>query len=120
MLKPIAKLPHGVVGFTAKGRVTAQDYESILIPAMESALKTRKKLRCLYHLGPDFSDFSAGALWEDATLGLRTRNVWEKIAIISDVGWIRTAVNAFRFALPGQIRVFSNQQLADAKAWIAD
>jgi hypothetical protein len=43
---------------------------------------------------------------------------WEKIAVVSDIDWIRFAGNAFRFAMPAHMKVFSNRQLAAARAWI--
>lgn len=119
MLKPIPKLPRGTIGFTATDQVTAKDYESVLMPAVEAALKKRKKIRFLYHLGPKFSGFSAGAMWDDAKIGLGHIGSWERIAVVTDVDWIRLAIRAFAFALPGEIKVFPNRQLAAAKRWLA-
>ena len=35
MIEKIPHLPDNVLGFTAKGTVTVNDYESIIIPAVE-------------------------------------------------------------------------------------
>ena len=43
MLEPITGLPDNALGFTAVGDVTAEDYETILIPAVEEKLKTEEK-----------------------------------------------------------------------------
>jgi hypothetical protein len=45
-----------------KERSLPQVYASVLIPAVESALKKRNEIRFLYHLGPDFSGFNARAI----------------------------------------------------------
>ena len=37
MLSLIEDLPAGVVGIEAGGKVTAEDYEQVLIPAVEAA-----------------------------------------------------------------------------------
>ncbi len=118
MLKQIPKLPRGTIGFSASGQVTAKDYATVLMPAVEAALKKRKKIRFLYHLGPKFTGFSAAAMWEDAKVGLSHIGAWERIAVVTDVDWIRLAVLAFGFALPGAIKVFPNRQLAAAKRWL--
>jgi hypothetical protein len=118
MLRKIAKLPASVVAFKARGTVSAEDYESQLVPAVEAALKRHKKIRFLYHLGPAFSSFSFGALWDDARVGFGHLGAWERIAVVTDVEWIRLALHTFSFVMPGRIRVFPNRQLAAAKRWI--
>jgi hypothetical protein len=41
MMNLLADLPDNVVGTSASGEVDAKDYETVLMPAIESALKTR-------------------------------------------------------------------------------
>jgi hypothetical protein len=36
MVEKIPDLPDNVLGFTAKGTVTASDYESVIIPAVDN------------------------------------------------------------------------------------
>lgn len=120
MIERIAELPENVLGFTAKGTVTAADYETVLVPAVEASLAQRPRVRLLYHLGSEFSGFEAGALWDDAKVGLRHLGAWERIALVTDVEWIRIATKALGFAMPGQVRVFSDGELAAAKAWLSE
>jgi len=118
MIELMPDLPDNVAGFTATGEVSADDYESVLVPAIEAKLKERDKIRLLYYLGPDFTGINAGAMWDDARVGLRHITAWEKIAVVTDVDWIRGAVKFFGFAMPGKVRVFTNGQLSEAKEWI--
>jgi hypothetical protein len=119
MIELLPNLPSEVVGFIASGRVTANDYESVVFPAIESKLKESGKVRILYHIGPKFSGFTAGAMWDDAKVGLAHLRAWEKIAIVTDVDWIRGAVGIFRFLIPCPVKMFSNSEFAEAKVWIA-
>jgi hypothetical protein len=119
MITLLSNLPDHVVGFIASGQVTATDYESVVIPAIESKLKKHGKVSILYHIGPAFSGFTAGAMWDDAKLGITHLKAWEKIAVVTDVDWIAGAVGIFSFAIPCQVKVFSNSQLADAAGWIS-
>jgi len=119
MLEPIPGLPDNVLGFTAKGRVTADDYESVIIPAVEALFARYGKIRFLYHLGEEFSGIDAAAAWDDAKLGLAHLGGWERMAVVSDVEWIRAAVRIFGLALPGHVRVFHDRELAEATAWIS-
>jgi SpoIIAA-like len=119
MIETVAGLPDNVIAFSAKGRVTKQDYDEVLTPAIEAALKTHAKLRCYYELGTQFSGMEAGAAWEDFKLGIGHLTRWEKVAVVTDVDWIRHTVNAFRFLMPGEMRVFPTGRAAEAKAWVA-
>lgn len=120
MVEPIPDLPDGVLGFTAKGTVTAQDYESIIVPAVEAMAERQGGIRFLYHLGEDFDGFEAGAVWDDAKLGLAHYTGWKKMALVSDVEWIRGAVRLVGLAIPGHVRVFHNAELDAARRWVAE
>ena len=118
MVEEIPGLPDNVLGFSAKGTVTADDYESIIIPAVERLFARRGKARFLYHLGEAFTGFEAAAVWDDARLGLKHLTGWEKMAVVSDVEWIRAAIKVFGLAIPGHVRVFHNADLEAAREWI--
>ena len=118
MIKLIPKLPAHVVGFIVSEQLTATDYETVLIPKVEFVLKQHNKVRILCHLGPAFTGFSAGAIWDDAKFGLGNFNSWEKIAIVTDKKWIKLAYDIFEFAIPCPLNVFSNEQYAEAESWI--
>ena len=120
MVERIPDLPDNVLGFSATGTVSAKDYESVIIPAVEALFARQIEARFLYHLGEQFSGFEAAAMWDDAKLGLKHLSGWERVAVVSDVEWIRAAVKIFRLAIPGQVRVFHNRELADARRWIAE
>jgi hypothetical protein len=120
MIEEIPDLPDNVIGFTAKGTVTAKDYESVIIPVVESFFSEGSKVRFLYHLGEDFTGFEAAAVWDDTKLGLKHLAGWERLAVVTDVEWIRAAIKVFGFAIPGHVRVFHNRELAEATRWIAE
>jgi hypothetical protein len=119
MVEKIPDLADNVLGFTAKGKVTANDYESVIIPAVEGLFSRQGKVRFLYHLGEDFTGFEAAAVWDDMKLGLKHLAGWEKVALVSDVEWIRAAVKVFGLAIPGEVRVFSNREFTEATRWVS-
>jgi hypothetical protein len=120
MVEMIPDLPDDVLGFTAKGKVTADDYESLIIPTVERMFAREGKVRFLYHLGEEFTGFEGAAMWDDAKLGLKHLRGWEKMALVSDVEWIRAAIKAFGLVIPGHVRVFHNQELPEAKRWVTE
>jgi hypothetical protein len=120
MIEKIPNLPDNVLGFTAKGTVTVNDYESIIIPAVEELFSRLGKVRFLYHLGEDFTGFEAGAMWQDTKLGLKHLQGWEKMAIVSNIEWVQAAVKIFRLVIPGHVRMFHNNELAGATRWVGE
>jgi len=125
MLELIEGLPENALGFTAKGNVSAKDYETVLIPAVQEKLKHHDKVRLLYHLGDEFEKFELGAMWDDAKVGLAHITEWEKIAIVTDVNWIQQAGKIFGFAIEtmsvtGDVKIFHNNELDDAIKWISE
>ena len=50
MIELLPDLPDPIVGLLASGQVTAQDYESVVIPAIESKLQAREAVRIWYQL----------------------------------------------------------------------
>lgn len=120
MVEQIPGLPDNVLGFTAKGTVTARDYESVIIPAVETLHAQHSKVRFLYHLGDEFSGIEPAAVWDDTKLGIKHLTGWERMAIVTDVEWIRGAVRVFGLAMPGNVRVFHNRELAEATRWVTE
>jgi hypothetical protein len=118
MIERIHGLPDNVLGFRARGEVTGTDYERVLIPAVEEALVTHRKIRLLYHLDEDFTGFDAKAMWDDAKVGLQHLTAWERIAMVTDITWLRGMVTALGFILPAQVRLFRNSELEIALKWI--
>ncbi|TDN63268.1 STAS/SEC14 domain-containing protein [Paraburkholderia sp. BL10I2N1] len=119
MIELIPNLPENVVGITASGQVTGSDYETVLVPAIEAVLKKRSKVRLLYQVGPNYSGFTSGAMWDDMKLGVTHIGAWERVALVTDVEWIATATRMLGFVLFCPVRVFANSELAEAKNWIA-
>ena len=112
-------LPDHVLGADASGTVTASDYETVLVPAVEAHRRTHDTIRALMVLGPEFTGFDAGAMWDDAKLGLRDGKAFERLAVVTDHDHVRGLVNTFKFMIPGEVRTFELAQLDDAKAWVA-
>jgi hypothetical protein len=119
MIEVLQGFPEGVVAVIAKGRVTRRDYEDILIPAVQAAFRHRDKVRCYYELGQDFAGMDAGAVWEDLRVGFGHFSGWERVAVVTDTDWVRLAVNAFGFLLPGEVRVFPATGASEARRWIS-
>lgn len=119
MITLLPNLPDDTIGVVASGHVMANDYESVFVPAVQAALTRHKKIKLLYQVDSDLAGFTPGAMWDDMKLGFGHLTTWEKIAVVTDIGWISGATNLFRFALPCPVKVFSNKARAEAEGWLA-
>src|SRR5208282_4161731 len=94
MIEALNGFPTKVLAFACKGHVTKRDYETVLIPAVEEALKQKSKVRLYYQIDPDFSGIEPGAVWDDFKVGMEHVLRWERIAVVTDVDWIRYTIRA--------------------------
>ena len=114
MIEIIKGLPKNVVGIAVEGRVTEKDCQDVLMPAIRKSLKRHDKIRLYYELNSRFP----GAAWDDLNVGIEHVPPCERVAIVTDVGWIRYTVKALRFLIPGEIRVFATDRASEGRAWI--
>jgi hypothetical protein len=120
MLKLIINLPDNVLGVEAIGKVTAEDYQTVLVPALEAKFGKTRRIRLLYVLGDKFSGLTGAAAWEDAKVGLSHLARFDRVAVVTNVEWISHAMKAFGFAIPGEIKVFENDHLKQAREWASE
>ena len=111
-------LPRDVVGFRIAGTITAKDYEEILLPVIRVRLAEHDRLKLLCQLGEDFDGFTAGAIWDDAKFGLLHLGDFSRIAIVSDIDWVRHSAKLFGPLLRGRVHVFNNSEFEDARQWV--
>ena len=115
MLELIKELPDNVVGIVARGRVTNEECDNVLLPAMELSLKKHRKLRLYYEVGCRFP----GAGWHDLDVAIDHLPQWERVAVVTDTAWVRQTVNALRFLIASEVRVFTTLEATEGRVWIA-
>lgn len=119
MIELMDGLPENVIGLTASGKVTGEDYENVLIPALEKHLQSHDKVRIVYDLSEGMDGYSAAAMWDDTKIGFKHFTAWEKIAIVSDQDWVENTIKIFGWLVPGDVKVFESDELEEAKSWAA-
>ncbi len=119
MIEQLKDFPDNVLAVVCHGRVTKDDYEKVLVPAVIEALKRHDKLRLYYETAGDFDGIDPGAVWEDFMVGMAHFTRWERIAVVTDADWIKHTMGFFSFLMPAQMKTFSGAEAADARAWIA-
>jgi hypothetical protein len=119
MIELLQGFSDNTVAAACKGRVVADDYEKVLLPRVRQALESHDKLRVYLQIGDDFESVEPGAVWDDIKVGMGHRRSWERIAVVTDVAWIRDAMKVFGFLIPGAMKVFPVAEMSQAREWIA-
>jgi len=123
MVEALEEMLPGTIGFRASGRVTADEYREVLLPAVKAAVESGE-VRMLFAVGPGFERFEPGALVQDSkiglTLGISHWQSWKRTAVVTDVDWVEHSVRMFTWLAPGDVKLFDLDDLDEAKAWVAE
>jgi hypothetical protein len=119
MIQFIEGAPEGVLAFEAVGEVDAEDYEDVLMPAIEEALEGGDNLRFVFEIGAEFDRFTASAEWHDMTLGFAHLTDWQRCAVVTDLEWVEHGAKAFGWLMGGRLRAFHVDELRTALEWAA-
>ena len=117
MMKELSDLPAGVIGFEASGKIRAEDYRDVVLPALERAAASGE-VRFVIVI-PEFHGMSGGALWQDLKVGIEHLRAWKRIALVTDIAWMRDLTSLFGWMTPGETRTFPLAQRDAAIEWAA-
>ena len=122
MLTRIAGVPDGIDAYRVVGTLTGDDYEQTVEPLLDDARRQGRRIRLLLQIGPEYEGFTAGAVrgktetWLHNPLLLR---MIDGYALVSDLRWIREWIQLVGFVVPFPLRVFADDERADAVAWLS-
>jgi hypothetical protein len=117
MIKELNEMPPGVTGFEATGKLRAEDYRDVVLPALERAAATGE-VRFLIVMN-EFDGMTGGALWQDLKVGFEHLRSWKRIALVTDIEWMHHLTDLFGWMTPGETKAFSAEQRDAAIAWVA-
>jgi hypothetical protein len=112
-------VPVGTIGFEAIGEVEDDDWEGAVEPVLRREIAEGRKVRLLYLLGPGTREVEGDAMKADTGFRARHASSFERVAVVSDEDWMRPALRALSFLMPGKAKGFRVAELDDAKAWLA-
>jgi hypothetical protein len=121
MIELLRDMPAGVTGLRVSGRISADDLRE-LRPTVEALLQG-EEIRIVEVIASDYAGFGPGGLIEDLRLGLgaliKNHASFKRIAVVSDVDWVGHAMHAFAWLVPGELKVFTLDDLDRAAEWAA-
>jgi hypothetical protein len=68
--------------------------------------------------GDDFEDFATDKFWNGMEFAFKSWREVGRLAVVSDVAWVRKAVWLFAPFMRGNVRVFHDYEIEQAKTWI--
>jgi len=119
VLRAMTDVPAGTIGFEAIGEVEDDDWEHAVEPVLRREIADGRKVRLLYVLGAAARDVEGDAMKADTEFRARHASSFERVAVVSDEEWMRPALSALSFLMPGKAKGFRVSELDDAKAWLA-
>jgi hypothetical protein len=120
MLRRMPDMPTGTIGFEAIGEVEDDDWEEAVEPVLRREIADGRKVRLLYLLGPEAREVEGDAMKADTGFRARHATSFDRVAVVSDEDWMRPALRALSFLLPGKAKGFPVRELATAKTWLAE
>ncbi len=120
MIQLLNNLPENIVGFRAVDDITETDFKETVLPNVQKLVDKTDRLNYLLVLDTSIKNFTAGAWWQDALLGIIHITKWNRAAIVSDVDAIRTFTDIFSVVIPGEFKGFKHEELQQAVAWVAE
>ena len=118
MVSQLTELPEGVIGFEATGKIAAEDYRDVVVPALEHAAKTGE-VRFIIVMR-DFDGITGGALWQDLRMGIEHLRSWKRIALVTDIDWMTHLTSLFGWMTPGETKAFPLDHQDEAIRWVAE
>lgn len=114
----IDTIGENVFSIKVSGKLTHQDYQADLIPALKRTIIEEDDLNLLIE-AQECHGWEWQAAFDDLITGIEYRKKFVKIAIVADQDWKRTLSKLFSFIVPGEVRYFTSIELSAAKAWIS-
>lgn len=120
MLRQMTDMPNGTIGFEAVGEVEDDDWEETVEPVLRQEIAEGRDVRLLYLIGAGAREVEGDAMSADTSFRMRHATSYERVAVVSDEDWMRPALRALSFLLPGKARGFRVRDLVEAKTWLAE
>ncbi len=118
MIAKLTDVPPEIDGVRAGGLLTREEYDTVVLPLLQEAERTDRKLRILCVIDDDYAGVTPAALWEDLRLGPRAIGRFAAFAVVTGLAWMRAACRLAAFAVPYPLRVFGIDEKDDAVAWL--
>jgi hypothetical protein len=118
MIEVMPESQENVAGVKVSGKITAKEYEDVVIARLDAIIKKHGKARFMWFLDDSFKGAEAGAMWDDAKFGLKHRNDFEKLALVGGPTWMDWLTKLAAKIISGETKTFPREKLQEAWDWL--
>lgn len=105
-----------LVEIEVDGAIERAEFERIAA-RLEAAIARHGKLRLL-EVVRSFAGIDARTLWQDVRFSLRHLNAFSRVAVVTDLKWMRPLATVAGALIPGEVRLFALGEIGAARAWL--
>ncbi|MGN6645278.1 MAG: STAS/SEC14 domain-containing protein [Cytophaga sp.] len=110
MITEIKNLPSNMIGFKATNEVTEKDFDETVIPKVKELVS---------NTDTSLDNFTLGAWFKDALMGIKKLTKWNRAAIVTDIKGVKTFTDIFSALMPGEFKAFEHKDQQLAIDWVS-
>lgn len=112
--------PHSnILEIALSGAVSGEDYETVLIPAIDRAIEEHDTIRALVTVARG-TEYTLQAMGKDAWMGMKHWRGFDRVAMVGEEGWITRATRGFAVFMPCPVKVFEPDEADAARRWLRE
>lgn len=120
MIHELKDTPNTMAGFRVLGGVTRDEFNKVVLPAVQELILRTGKLNYLFAVDQSVTDFSFGTWLEEAMIETNNTEKWNRAAIVTASGSDTFMGKAFHRIIPGEFKLFLNNEIDEAILWVSE
>jgi hypothetical protein len=120
MVELLTDMPSHVVAYKASEAISQEEYEAVVMTRIDEVAATYGSINFLVQLETGMENYSIGAFIDYIKVSFEHFSKWNRMAIVSDQGWVRLAYDMLHYVVHGEIRTYELKDLDAAKEWVSD
>ncbi len=118
MITALPRSRDASLAFHLSDHITHQDYEKVLVPAVEKALENHAQVRLMLIIDETFNGFTPRAVWDDARLGFSHWRGFAGLALVGGPHWLQWALTLFAPLMQCPVQLYDHQATEEAWLWL--
>jgi hypothetical protein len=119
MIQQIKGLANNIAAFRVTGHVTKENYDAEVLPVVTSIKKSHHHFNFLLVIDTDLKNYTIGAWIEDFLMSLKNITRFNKMALVSDSGFVDKLTHMVNKFAPGEYKSFHLKDEGMAIQWIS-
>jgi hypothetical protein len=119
MVELLPGFPSHVAAYRASGVVNPREYEQVVMNRVNEVAVRHGSINFLVRLETDIGSYSVGAFFKYLKISFQHFFRWDRMAIVTDQGWVRMAYEILSLFVHGEIRGYRLREFEEARQWVS-